>query len=51
MCYEFEWAYEQRRAEEARRELQRTEKERQAKEQKAKEPVPGKSRDVEPLPV
>src|SRR5258708_7870797 len=51
MCYEFEWAYEQRRAEEARRELQRTEKERQAKEQKPQEPVPDRSRDVEPVPV
>ena len=49
MCYEFDWAYQQRRAEEARREQQRTEKERQAKEQKP--PVPDKSRDAEPVPV
>ena len=49
MCYEFDWAYQQRRAEEARRELQREEEERRAKEQKL--PVPDKSRDTEPVPV
>jgi len=51
MCYEFDWAYQQRRAEEARRELARREDERRAREQKSKEPVPGKSRDTEPVPV
>ena len=51
MCYEFDWAYQQRRAEEARRELARREDERRAKEQKSKEPVPDKSRDTEPVPV
>jgi hypothetical protein len=50
MCYEFDWAYQQRRAEEARRELQRREEERRAKEQKPS-PVPDKSRDAEPVPV
>ena len=54
MCYEFDWAYQQRRAEEARRALQRREEDRRtnggAKEQ-PKEPVPDKSRDAEPVPV
>jgi len=49
MCYEFDWAYQQRRAEEARRELERREAERRAKA--PKEPVPDKSRDAEPVPV
>ena len=50
MCYEFDWAYQQRRADEARRELQRKEEERRAKE-KVNDPVPDKSRDAEPVPV
>jgi hypothetical protein len=49
MCYEFDWAYQQRRAEEARREREQREAERRAKE--PKEPVPDKSRDAEPVPV
>ena len=49
MCYEFDWAYQQRRAEEARRELERREAERRAKEQQPK--APDKSRDSEPVPV
>jgi hypothetical protein len=51
MCYEFDWAYQQRRAEEARRELERREAERRAKEEKPKAPVPDRSRDAEPVPV
>jgi len=51
MCYEFDWAYQQRRAEEARKELERREAERRAREEKAKAPVPDKSRDAEPVPV
>jgi hypothetical protein len=47
MCYEFDWAYQQRRAEEVRRELQR----REAERQKPKEPAPDKARDAEPVPV
>ena len=49
MCYEFDWAYQQRRAEEARRELEQREAERRAREQKPKEP--DRSRDAEPVPV
>ncbi|HYR37077.1 MAG TPA: hypothetical protein VEQ87_22510 [Burkholderiales bacterium] len=51
MCYEFDWAYQQRRAEEARRELERREEERRATEEKPKAPVADKSRDAEPVPV
>ena len=51
MCYEFDWAYQQRRAEEARKELEQREAERRAKEEKPKAPVPDKSRDSEPVPV
>jgi len=50
MCYEFD-EYLQRRAEEARREQQRRDEERRRNEQKPKEPVPGRSRDTEPVPV
>jgi len=49
MCYEFDWAYQQRRAEEARKELERREAERRAKEQTPKEA--DRSRDAEPVPV
>jgi hypothetical protein len=49
MCFEFEFAYQQRRAEEARKELQRLEEERRAREQTPVEPA--KPRDVEPAPV
>ena len=50
MCFDFEFEYQQRRAEEARRELQRLEEERRAREQKQPaEPV--KPRDVEPAAV
>ena len=51
MCYEFDWVYQQRRAEEARKELERLEAERRAKEERPKAPVPDKSRDAEPVPV
>ena len=48
MCFEYEWEYQQRRAEEARRELQRLEEERknrpvapaEAPQPVTKEPVP-----------
>jgi hypothetical protein len=49
MCYEFDWAYQQRRAEEARKEVERREAERRAKEQKPRQP--DRSRDAEPVPV
>ena len=51
MCYEFDWAYQQRRAEEARRELARREEERRAKEQKPKEPVPAPKGETGALPA
>lgn len=49
MCYEFEWYWEQRKAEEARKALKPVEEDRRAKEQKPKEPAPDK--DAEPVPV
>ena len=49
MCYEFDWAYKQRIAEEARKERERREEERRAKEQKPKEPSPERNR--EPVPA
>jgi hypothetical protein len=48
MCFEYEWEYQQRRAEEARRELQRQEEDRKKKpvapaevpQPVTKEPIP-----------
>jgi len=52
MCYEFEFEYMNRRAEEARNEAKRMEEERAKREQKPKEQVPPSgAKDPEPVPV